>query len=77
MDLNINQTVSFVLTNRGAEILTLDNDFMASLTRTQPKKFVAGQTHSMQLWSFMALFGPHMNCTSEPPCKNCVITILP
>lgn len=77
MEVNINQFVSFVLTERGAKILTDDNDRLRGFSGYRPKKFEAGQMHKMQLWKFASTFGPYMTLGNEAPCKDANITIEP
>lgn len=79
ISININQYVTFRLTDTGEQILADYNN----TTRAQHpnlKNYSAGKFDEdglccLLLWEVMSIFGPHLHLTAEPPFKDFLITV--
>ena len=78
VNVNINQYMTFRLTDTGEQILADHNN----ATRAQHpslRNYSAGKVEngvcSMLLWEVMSIFGPHLHLTAEPPFKGCLIAV--
>lgn len=78
VNVNINQYMTFRLTDTGEQILADHNN----ATRAQHpnlRNYSAGKVEngvcSMLLWEAMSIFGPYLHLTAEPPFKGCLIAV--
>lgn len=80
ISININQYVTFRLTDTGEQILADYNNTTRAqhpnLRNYSAGKFDEDSLCCMQLWEVMSIFGPHLHLTAEPPFKDCEITLV-
>lgn len=79
VNINVNQYVTFRLTDTGEQILASHNNATRAsnpnLTDYSAGKFDEDGLCRMQLWQVMAIFGGHCVISAEPPFKDCLITV--
>lgn len=79
VNLNVNQYVTFRLTDTGEQILASHNNVTRAsnpnLTDYSAGKFDEDGLCRMQLWQVMGIFGGHCVISAEPPFKDCLITV--
>gem|GEM_PF-1522586 len=79
VNVNVNQYVTFRLTDTGEQILASHNNVTRAsnpnLTDYSAGKFDEDGLCRMQLWQVMGIFGGHCVISAEPPFKGCLITV--
>lgn len=78
MNININQYVTFRLTDTGEQILADYNNGVRA-QHSNLRNYSAGKVENgvyrMLLWEAMSIFGPCLDMSAEPPFEGCLITI--
>lgn len=71
MMININDNFECVLSEAGAKQVQKTHDKFKAYSWHVPKKYVAGQFYSSQLWGMFQIFGPHINAGSQVFAHEC------
>jgi hypothetical protein len=78
MKFNINNYVSVVLTQTGADIFNANEEYWENILpqgSSRGIRYKVGDTMRAQMWHMFQLFGPHIHLGGEIPFYMCEIDI--